>query len=332
MKYLQVYWKKRAGTIMLVTVLIIFFNLYYWLLTKDIPIKYYNYFNLLLLVSLLILFFFDFFTSLQAERRKEAGMHSDDVISAELPAFENQDIALHDIEIMKAQLERRSKENRDLQDYVARWCHEIKIPLAAALLMDEKIRDEQLRGELRGQLERINQQVRSMLLGCRLQGDWLDLKIQKTDLRECVNTAVKNNQFFLIQKNFTLDIHMEDHKVYTDPSWLVYILDQLFSNAIKYATEQPCLIIRSEKTEDAVILSVEDHGEGILESDIRRVFEKGFTGSNHHNGKYKSTGMGLYMVSRVAEKLEHEIRIESEAGEYTRVLVVFRRYGGLKKD
>lgn len=328
MKYLQVYWRKRAGTIMLVTVLMIFFNFYYWLLTKDIPIKYQNYFNLLLLVSLLILFFIDFFALLQAEKRKEAGMHSNDVIATELPAFENQDIALHDIEILKTRLERRSEENRDLQDYVARWCHEIKIPLAAALLMDEKIRDEQLRG----QLERINQQVRSMLLGCRLQGDWLDLKIKKTDLRECVNLAVKNNQFFLIRKNFTLDIHLEDHKVYTDPSWLVYILDQLFSNAIKYATEQPCLIIRSEKTEDAVILSVEDHGEGILESDIRRVFEKGFTGSNHHNGKYKSTGMGLYMVSRVAEKLEHEIRIESEAGKQTRVLIVFRRYEGLLKD
>lgn len=304
MRYLQVYWRKRAGTIMLVICLIVFFNFYYWLLTKDIPLKYWNYFNLLLLVSLLTLFFVDFYALVRAEKHKEA-----------------------DIEILKAHLEKRAEENRDLQDYVAKWCHEIKIPLAAALLMDEKIRDEQLRGELRGQLEKMNQQVRSMLLGCRLQGDWLDIKIQKTALRECVNTAVKNNQFFLIQKNFTLDIRVEDHKVYTDPAWLVYILDQLFSNAVKYATEQPCLIIRSEKTEDAVILSVEDHGEGILECDIRRVFEKGFTGSNHHNGKYKSTGMGLYMVSRVAQKLEHEIRIESEAGEYTRVSVIFHEYG-----
>ncbi len=327
MRYLRAYWRKRGGTVLLVAGLIVFFNFYYWLLTADIPMKYWNYFNLLLLASLQMLFFIDFFVFLRAEKRKEAGLHSDEVVSTELPAFENQDIALHDIEILKARLERRAEENRNLQDYVAKCCHEIKIPLAAALLMDEKIRDEQLRGELRGQLERINQQVRAMLLGCRLQGDWLDLKIQKTDLRECVNTAVKNNRFFLIRKNFTLDIRMEDHKVYTDPAWLVYILDQLFSNAIKYAAEQPCLIICSEKTEDAVILSVEDRGEGILECDIRRVFEKGFTGSNHHNGKYKSTGMGLYMVSRIADKLEHEIRIESEAGKYTKVSVVFREYG-----
>lgn len=312
---------------MLVTGLLVFFNFYYWLLTKDIPFKYQNYFNLLLLAVLLMLFFIDFAILLRAEKRKEAGLCSEDVISPELPAFENKDIALHDIGILNARLEKRIAENRDLQDYVAKWCHEIKIPLAAALLMDEKIREERLRGDLRGELERINQQVRSMLLGCRLQGDWLDLKIRKTDLGECVHTALKNNRFFLIRKNFTLEIDVGDDKVYTDPAWLVYILDQLFSNAIKYAVEQPCLMICTKKTEDAVILSVEDHGEGILECDIRRVFEKGFTGSSHHNGKYKSTGMGLYMVSKVAEKLGHEIRIESEAGKYTRVEVVFSGYG-----
>lgn len=308
---------------MLVACLIAFFNYYYWLLTKDIPVKYWNYFNLLLLVSLLTLFFVDLSILIRAQRRKEAAMKSDDVIAAELPAFENQDIALHDIGILKMQVEKRARENRELQDYVAKWCHEIKIPLSASLLMNEKIRDESLRGELRGQLERMNQQVRSMLLGCRLQGEWLDIKIRKTELAGCVNTAVKNNRFFLIRKNFTLDIQVKDHTVYTDPEWLVYILDQLFSNAVKYAAEQPCLIIRSEKSEDAVVLSVEDHGEGILECDIRRVFEKGFTGSNHHNGKYKSTGMGLYMVSIIAQKLGHEILIESEPEKYTRVSVVF---------
>lgn len=60
MRYLRAYWRKRAGTIVLVTGLMVFFNLYYWLLTKEIPIKYQNYFNLLLVAVLLMLFFIDF--------------------------------------------------------------------------------------------------------------------------------------------------------------------------------------------------------------------------------------------------------------------------------
>ena len=65
-------------------------------------------------------------------------------------------------------------------------------------------------------------------------------------------------------------------------------------------------------------LWVEDRGQGIQKQDMERIFEKGYTGSNYHNGKYKSTGMGLYMVSQIVQKLGHEIRVESKYGEYTR--------------
>lgn len=320
------YWRKRAGTILLVICLVLFFNMYYGLLIPDVSIGYQYYFDMLLFVSLFIVFVIDFFRLTKKEKEKEAGLQSRAVISLDLPKFENQDIAQHDIEILKNRLAERAKENQDLQDYVAKWCHEIKIPLVAALLMDEKIKDVKLRGEMRGQLEKMNQQVSSMLLGCRLQGEWLDLQIKRVNLSDCVKTAVKNNSFFLIQKNFVLDIRVEDERVHTDPAWLVYILDQLFSNAIKYATEQPRLIIWSERSENAVVLYIEDHGEGIREEDIRRIFEKGFTGSNHHNGKYKSTGMGLYMVSKIMEKLEHEIHMESELGKYTRAVITFHEY------
>lgn len=330
MRYLKAYCRKRAGTILLVICLILFFNLYMGLLGADVLATYQYYFDLLLLVLLLVFFAVDFLHLAKWEKEKETALKSQDVVSSDLPFFENQDMAVHDIQVLKQRLEKHAEENKDLQDYVAKWCHEIKIPLAAALMMNGEIEDVKLRGELREQLEKISRQVSSMLLGCRLQGEWLDLQIKKVSLPDCVKTAVKNNSFFLIQKKFELDIRMEEEKVYTDSAWLVYILDQLFSNAIKYAMDSPKLIIWSERSADAVTLYIEDHGEGIREEDIRRIFEKGFTGSNHHNGKYKSTGMGLYMVSKIVEKLEHEVHVESEVGKYTRVGIVFHEYQGVR--
>ena len=70
--------------------------------------------------------------------------------------------------------------------------------------------------------------------------------------------------------------------------------------------------------QDSMILWVEDYGEGIKDSDIRRLFEKGCTWSNYHNGRYKSTGMGLYMVSKIADRLGHKICVESEYGKGSR--------------
>ena len=127
-------------------------------------------------------------------------------------------------------------------------------------------------------------------------------------------------------------------QVYTDASWMVYVLDQLIGNAIKYKRrpeegepeETGRLSIWTEGEQEETKLFVEDNGEGIRKTDIRRIFEKGYTGSNYHNGKYKSTGMGLYMVSQIVQKLGHEIRVESKYGEYTRFFVDFlnvRPYG-----
>lgn len=106
--------------------------------------------------------------------------------------------------------------------------------------------------------------------------------------------------------------------IYTDKNWFVYILDQLIGNAVKYSAEDPVLKIWSKRSETSLVLFVEDYGEGIQACDIRRIFEKGYTGSSHHNGKYKSTGMGLYMTARIVEKLGYRISAESEEGSYTR--------------
>ena len=145
--------------------------------------------------------------------------------------------------------------------------------------------------------------------------------------------SVRNNRFFLIQRGFELTVEVEQIIVYTDPAWLVYILDQLVNNAIKYGERKaeegirmhPILLIWAQKQENEVRLFVEDHGEGIRDSDIGRIFEKGFTGSNYHNGKYKSTGMGLYMVSRIIDRLGHGIQVESVYGTFTRFAIIFKK-------
>lgn len=228
---------------------------------------------------------------------------------------------------VKEALRARFDENCDLQDYVAKWCHEMKLPLSAGLLLTEQIRDVPLRGQLREQFERMKQQINGMLLGCKLQSALFDLQIQPASLSACVRTSVRNNQFFLIRKKTTLDVSVpEELTVYTDPSWLVYILDQLLSNAVKYTGEAPVIRIAAGREGEVVSLSVEDNGTGILPEDLRRVFEKGFTGSNHHNGKYRSTGMGLYMAKKIADRMGHELSVESEYGAYTRCCLRFHEH------
>lgn len=301
-----------------------FFNFYFLFLMRDSHVKYLLYLDFLLALATACFAGIDLcrFAKLVAKKRE---LLQEGVVAWEqLPEFENRDVAEHDAGVLQGKIKEMFDENCELQDYVAMCCHELKVPLATGLLLSERIVDGELNRNLREQLEKLNRQLHSMLLGCKLQSGLFDIQVREVDLRECVRTSIRNNQFFLIQKGFEVDVRVEE-RVYTDFSWLVYILDQLLDNAVKYATDGPRLSVWTEREDRSVTLYVEDRGEGIRDFDLGRVFEKGFTGSNYHNGRYKSTGMGLYMVDRIAGRLGHEIRVESEYGEYTRFGIVMMR-------
>lgn len=70
-----------------------------------------------------------------------------------------------------------------------------------------------------------------------------------------------------------------------------------------------------------ILLVIEDNGCGIKASDLSRVFEKGFTGSNRN--KANATGMGLYLSKKLCDRLGLKLDIASTEKEYTRLTITF---------
>lgn len=336
------YCRKHYKTGLFVLLPCIAYNLYFIFLLPGVKLFYLIYLDMLLFLIMALVISADYIKDRQRENKKQTLLKQDCLIYQEFQDREHADITEHDIKILEKQIQSEFTLNCELQDYFAGWCHEIKVPLSAALLMAEKIEEQSDRKVMQEQLERMNLQLRSALFGAKLQSSLFDLQIREVDLSHCIKKSIHNNQFFLVRKHFTLQIPSADDeggtditdleadrgdirniRVYTDPSWLVYVLDQLISNAVKYAGEEPVLKIDAKKTDKEIKLYVEDNGEGIKESDIRRIFEKGYTGSNYHNGQYKSTGMGLYMSAVILERLGHHISVESEYGKGSRFTITF---------
>ena len=343
---LKPYFHQRRGLFFSIMFLFSAFNLYFFFFIQKQEVGYLLYLDLLLFIPFLIGIAADFARFYKREKEKQKLLAQSEMICRLPIAFENKEIAEHDVELLSEQLRLRGKENQDLQDFAARWCHELKLPLSAVLLMNERISDPVLRRAMREPLEKINQQLNTMLLGCRLQSPLLDLQIKEVNLLDAVKTSVRNNRFFLIQQGFELILEVEPLYIHTDPQWLVYALDQMIQNAVKYGKKEkskeeaaqglggeykgrdqevyPVLKFWTEKEKESVILHIKDYGQGIHPQDIGRIFEKGYTGKNFHNGKYKSTGMGLYMAKTIMERMGHRIKAESIYGEYSRFSVIFR--------
>lgn len=106
----------------------------------------------------------------------------------------------------------------------------------------------------------------------------------------------------------------------TDEKWLVFVLEQLLTNASKYTKEGGSVRIGKENG----LLVLRDTGIGIRPEDLPRIFEWGYTGYNGRLDK-RSTGVGLALVKQVMEMLGNKIEIRSVLGEGTEVFLDLRR-------
>lgn len=206
------------------------------------------------------------------------------------------------------------EKQRDLVNYFTQWTHQIKTPIAAMRLLLQSENHEQ-NAELEMELFKIEQYVEFVLQYLRLENISTDLLFQQYDLDSIIKQAVRKHAKIFIRNKITLHYSEVDSKVLTDEKWLLFVIDQLLSNALKYTEEGSISIYMDGKR-----LIIEDTGIGIPAEDLPRIFEKGFTG---HNGRtYKqSTGIGLYLCKQILNKLSHDIFIQSEVGRGTKVIM-----------
>lgn len=210
----------------------------------------------------------------------------------------------------------------EYREYIEGWVHEIKTPIASSKLIIENNYNEATK-KIDYQLEKIEGYVEQALYYSRSDEVSKDYIIKEVNIDTLVRNVIKRNYRDFIYKKIKIDIKDLDGTVYSDGKWIEFILNQIISNSIKYASNKdPFIKIYSVKNKNSMTLIIEDNGIGILEKDINRVFEKGFTGEN---GRIftKSTGMGLYLCRKLCKKLGLEISIESEVNKGTIIKIKF---------
>ena len=175
--------------------------------------------------------------------------------------------------------------------------------------------------ELQSELFKIEQYVEMVLCYLRLDENASDYVIRYCDLDSILRQAVRKYAPQFIRNKCRLTYEPVNCRVLTDEKWLLFIIEQVISNALKYTREgQVEIFVKPQQT-----LVIKDNGIGIAPEDLPRIFERGYTGYNGRADK-KSTGIGLYLCRRIAERLGHRITAVSEAGKGTEIWIDLQNY------
>lgn len=293
-------------------IIVLSFNVYALWLLPSITFSDLVYWDVLVLSVWLSVFLVGFFRKKVRLHRIGRCLREPGPIAPLFLPYIDQEVYFHDVDRLQDELEQERCRNSELKDGIDRIVHELKASLATLSLCQGQADQDTTRLVI----ETMNRQLGFLLLQSRLETSVMDVQFQKSDLRSLIGTAIKNNKYLLIRSRFEIRIDCPPLSVYTDPEWLIYVLDQLLMNAIKYRRD-PLIEIRAFQDENETVIEFKDHGIGIESRDLLQVFEKGFTGGNTRSGTYRSTGMGLYFVRTVMDRLSGSVEVQSAAGSYT---------------
>ena len=223
----------------------------------------------------------------------------------------------------KSMLEKIGQVQRDRQEYkeyIEQWVHEVKTPITAMKLLCENHRSDVTR-ELLVEVEKVTHFTQQALYYARSEHTETDYTVREIRLGDVIHDAIADSKYLLRKHHVTVAVEDDGAIAYMDDKWVRFMLSQMIRNAVTYRTEQPLLRFSTTQKENQVILSVADNGIGIPQSDLPRVFEKGFTG---HNGRtvHSATGIGLYLCKRLCDKLGIGLSVDSQ-GKGTSVSLCF---------
>lgn len=235
--------------------------------------------------------------------------------------WEDEDDVKEEYEELKkkyqAKVDETAKTKQDILEYFLLWVHQIKTPIAAAKLLTEKREDV----ELRSQIVSIEKYTDMAISYLKLASGDAEIYPEKVDLDRLLRGLLKKYAIIFISNNIELEYSLEKKIVVTDGKWLSLALEQILSNAGKYA-ENAKVYIRFREDDNSLVIG--DTGIGIAAEDLPKIFDKGYSGFNGQNND-KSTGIGLYLTKSILDRLNLPINVKSQVGSGTEFSIKFPR-------
>lgn len=212
------------------------------------------------------------------------------------------------------------------KEFIADVSHELKTPIFAAqgfvhTLLDGAVNDKNVRTKFLKKaaksLDGLDALVQDLLTLSHIETGQIKMHFETIDMVKLTQEVMEQFEEKAEERKIKLRIEGHPHKAIAYADWqrISQVMTNLISNAIKHSNEESEVTISFEVTKKNVITSVRDHGEGIAQEHVVRIFERFYRVDKSRSREKGGTGLGLAIVKHILENHKSKPEVESVLGK-----------------
>lgn len=219
-------------------------------------------------------------------------------------------------------LDKKDQALNSYREFVEKWTHEIKTPVAISNLLLENHSEEispYVYDRMKYVQNSIDNDIDKILYYARSNLDHVDYKLKELEIGELLSIVLEKYYPIIAERGIIVREDYENFKILSDENVTIFIISQIMSNSTKYTDDK--IEIFSEKKDGKNFLIIQNNGGRVAEEDAPFIFEKGFT--SERSNSQKSTGIGLYLSKKYCDDLGLGLGIYKNEGEIFAIYLAF---------
>jgi signal transduction histidine kinase len=209
-------------------------------------------------------------------------------------------------------------------NFLANVSHELRTPLTSIrsfseLLLayedDPEVQKEFLR-IISTESERLTRLVNDVLDISRIEAGHMDWKMDTIDVSELLSDLGRTFAPLITLADLSFDIQIDQDvtRVYGDRDRLHQVIANLLNNAMKFTHGGGTIVLRGQRFDEEIRISVTDTGIGVAPTDQQRIFEKFQQVGDTLTDKPRGTGLGLAICRDIVEHHQGRMWVDSTPG------------------
>ena len=232
--------------------------------------------------------------------------------------------------LQRIEIERANENLKKLDtlksDFISLVSHELKTPLSAIrtsaeFLESKDIIETDVKKEILNNVivsvDRLTRMINDILELSKIEAGKMEFHFEKVSIQEIIKVTIENFKYLALKNNIAISMEIPEgvSPVFADRDKLVIVLNNLFSNALKFTPNGGTMLLSAKELKDDIEIRIKDTGIGIDKDKLSKIFDKFYQVDSSIRRKTGGSGLGLTISSGIIRAHGSEICVESEPGK-----------------